>query len=619
MKILQSSIKLQILIAYAMLAIPLLLLGYSSFSSHKTFSYVIAKTVEQDKVLSLTAALQRDIMDLQRNVLIYKDTASLSSVNNSEQLYKRIESAISALKESEILQIQDSSILRMAEHLHDYKSSFDIVVKNRSEKEALITHFIEDSSPNLLKTTDNTQTEIHLKTQLLKNIHIAKNSALSYFVTSNHRHTQSFKLAISDLESQGASYKSLLAGVTDYKKSFLKIVSMQRNYTYLINVVMAGSAREILHFADELTQYAHDHTVIMQNQASQKIASKNTVFFILSALSLLMVLTTPWYFSRLITQPIQRITQVFNDLAENKSVKKIPGLERHDEIGLLARAADVFKAKNEQTYQLLQQAKRSVTIQQTLNTELAEAKAYAEKSLSVKSDFLANMSHELRTPLNSVIGYTVRLLKNAQTFSDRQISSLNAIERNGKHLLAMINDILDLSKIEANKLEMRFEPVNIYSLCDDVVDQMQSYSEEQGVRLLYAHPDNAEHIITTDPIRLSQILINLISNGLKYTEQGSVTLSIDTPVTSQSLILNIHDTGIGISEENIQRLFDRFEQFDIDTRYKIGHGTGLGMAIVENVARLLHAKVSVKSELGKGSQFSVELPIAPPQTTDEPH
>lgn len=612
MKLFKSSIKLQILIAYAMLAIPLLLLGYSSFNTHQTFSKSMQQTIEQDKVLSLTAALQRDVMDLQRNVLIYKDTASSHSVNNSEQLYSQISHTINALKDNPLLAIQSDKIIRMAEHLNDYKSSFDIVVKNRAEKEGLIESFIDSQSQKINASLLSADTQTSQEAERLQHINAAQKNALSYFITSNHKYAQAFKESVNVLENKVSDNEAPYNHVIQYKKSFLKIVTVQRNYTYLINVVMAGSAREILYFADELTQHAQEHTNIIRNTVTQDIKSQSTVFFILSALSLLMAIMTPWYFLSLIIKPIHSITQVFKDLSESKAVDKIPGLERNDEIGLLARAADVFKSTNEQTYQLLQQAKLSVAIQQKLNKELEEAKAHAEKSLSVKSDFLANMSHELRTPLNSVIGYTVRLLKNAQTFTPRQVSSLSAIERNGKHLLAMINDILDLSKIEANKLEVRFEPVDIYSLCEDVVDQMQSYSEEQGIALIYSPPENGEQMITTDPIRLSQILMNLISNGLKYTEQGTVTLSIDAPAQAQSITLHIRDTGIGISEENLKRLFQRFEQFDSETRYKIGHGTGLGMAIVENVARLLHAKVHVSSELGKGSLFSVELPIQQP-------
>ena len=229
------------------------------------------------------------------------------------------------------------------------------------------------------------------------------------------------------------------------------------------------------------------------------------------------------------------------------------------------------------------------------------------KLTKLKSDFLANMSHELRTPLNSVIGYTVRLLKKSENYDARQISSLNAIERNGKHLLAMINDILDLSKIEANKLELRFEKFVLHNLCENVIDQLQTNYLDKNLEFSFDFMLTKNTEITSDPLRLSQVLINLISNSIKYTEQGWVKLSVER--NGNTVVFIIADSGIGIKDEDMKKLFNRFEQFDSDTRFNIGHGTGLGLAIVDNLTRLLGAQISAKSEYTVGSEFTVVLPI----------
>lgn len=594
-----------------MLAIPLLLLGYSNVSSHTAFKTTIDTTIEDDAALSLTAQLQRDIMDLQRNVLIYKDSASKSAEKSSHKLYDSIVTTINDLKKLRLLASKTDEISRMEEHLNDYKNSFDIVIKSRELKERLIIDFttkLQEEMDNLTNNSSLNPSEILKITKNINNVH---QGATSFFITNNHQHINTFNGAIRELESQLKNSPKLLSKVEAYKKSFMKTVNVQRNYIYLINVVMTGSAREILYSSDKLTQSIQVHTNDYLTDVSRDINSENRLFFALSIASLIMAVIAPWYFLSLVIRPIQNITEVLKKLTKGDEVDTIPGLERSDEIGLLANAANVFKAKNELTSALLHEAEQFVVIQQGLNHDLSEAKSLAEKSLAVKSDFLANMSHELRTPLNAIIGYTVRLLKNAQTFSERQVSSLRAVERNGKHLLAMINDILDLSKIEANKLEMRFEEVELYQLCHDVVDQMRTYSDEQGVSLIYAPPENLEQWLVTDPTRLSQILINLLSNGLKYTEQGSVTLTISPAVSSQWVELTIRDTGIGISEQDIERLFQRFEQFDSETRNKVGQGTGLGMAIVENVARLLKAQIEVKSELGTGTEITVKIPLNP--------
>ncbi len=612
-----SSIKFQILAAFSMLAIPLLMLAYFIFATHETFTRTLGNAFAREEVLSLTASLQRDVVDLQRNVLIYKNAVSSGSVKNVEYLYSHLKQSIENLRAGNLLKIYgDSDALNgISHHLSEYKANFDIVVDYREQRSRLVEAHMAESFSALLALIEEAKLPKSLHSTANALLIAANKNSLAYLATGDFKFIELFKSEtkltrdqLLEQTNNSADAMRLSRAIEDYEKDFLRIVNLTRSYIYLINVVMAGSAQEIIYYADYLAKLAKESAAVEQQATNNELMRWRTLIILLSGFGLAVAIFVPIYFFRLITKPIESITGVFNDLAAGKKVNEIPGRTREDEIGLLAQAANVFKAKNEQTQKLLQEAENSVQIQQRLNRELGDAKTRAEKALSVKSDFLANMSHELRTPLNSVIGYTVRLLKKAGEFNERQLSALNAIERNGRHLLAMINDILDLSKIEADKLEMNVQMVDVYTLCLDAVEQMSPYSEEKHLLLIFP-PEPTSCSIETDPVRLTQILINLLSNAIKYTEEGWVKLEMAVNQEGECVTITVSDSGIGIEQEDMGRLFKRFEQLGPDTRFKIGNGTGLGLAIVAKLCRLMNAKVQVESEFGLGSCFSVTLPF----------
>ncbi len=611
-----TSIKFQILAAFSLLALPVVMLAYFTFESHTTYNQTIRASFVQQDVISLASSLQRDVIDLQRNVLIYKSSASAGSVRRVTLLDQRLKERIKALNDTDLGEAVEEQLESIAQHLSDYKTNFDVVVEYRQQRENLVSSYIGQESDAMADLIRRASVSQGLSADDLTLVFSARNNALSYLETSDSLYVDAFKKDLSSIREHVTRLRvsedkesEFVGAINQYEKTFLRIVSLTRNYIYLINVVMAGSAREILYNAENLVEKMESAADEIQKKALDQLESRRVFMAVFSVFCLVLVFFVPIYFFRLITKPIANITRVFNNLSYGKEVAEIPGKERSDEIGLLARAADVFKAKNEQTHLLLVAAEKSVDIQQSLNEELTHEKIRAEKALSVKTDFLANMSHELRTPLNSVIGYTVRLLKTPEDYTGRQLQALKTIERNGRHLLAMINDVLDFSKIEAQKLEMNFQQENLYQVCADVIQQMKADSEEKHLQLRYAHNDTP-FMIETDSVRLMQVLTNLVSNAIKYTETGSVVLAVEIDQVLSCARLSVTDTGLGIAEEDRVRLFKRFEQFDSNTKFKIGHGTGLGLAIVANVTRLLGAEITVKSELGVGSCFTVTVPFA---------
>lgn len=243
------------------------------------------------------------------------------------------------------------------------------------------------------------------------------------------------------------------------------------------------------------------------------------------------------------------------------------------------------------------------------NNELKEARDEAQQANEAKSNFIANMSHELRTPMNAIIGYAEMWLEEADEVGvEPELGQdLGKIHRAGKQLLELLNDVLDMSKIEAGKIELSLQHVELAPLLSEIEPTIEPLARKNDNQFVIEYQPDVVGVIYADPVRLRQILINLLGNACKFTEGGEVHLEVTEATEQAGVLFHVSDTGIGLTQEQIEQLFKRFSQAEKQTAHQYG-GTGLGLSISQRFCQLMGGEITVKSTPGEGTCFTVFLP-----------
>jgi signal transduction histidine kinase/CheY-like chemotaxis protein len=309
-------------------------------------------------------------------------------------------------------------------------------------------------------------------------------------------------------------------------------------------------------------------------------------------------------------KPIRKLAVKLDELSAGDFNSKVT-VRRRDEIGLLADSFNKMVENLRNSTTSIKKLNAEIERRKATERELKEARETAENSNLAKSEFLDNMSHELRTPLNGILGFS-QLLETTE-LNDRQQDFVATIVQCGKTLLDIISDILDLSKIEAGKLEISPQKTKLITILKQSADIVRYKALEKGIALVENISGQLPKMVEVDDIRLKQILLNLLSNAVKFTDEGSVSLTVNSRKLDQAskrmlLHFSVKDTGIGIKKENLSKIFDKFHQENLSTTKQYG-GTGLGLAISNQLLEKMGSQLKVSSQKGVGSEFSFELDL----------
>lgn len=617
-----SSIRIQLITVLMALIALILAQGYVARENQATLTTGVSSATKTIIDVSLVKELERDVVDLQRNVLIFKENASKSAFTRFGRLMVSIDSKLDKLAENYNYnqRAEDDFVLdRMREHLTAYEENFVQVVDARGERDSLVVNgtlsdiaLIED----LFSATSNNgliNTEYVDRARVL--LLNAENAMLKYLSKPDMNYISSFNQSIDALKAlplfnRPSVQEQMESLTTKAKADFFKLTQITQSNLFLVNVVMAGSANEFLYLSGELASQvtANSEMTTQRTYALAKSTQQNGELF--SLFAILLAVVAALFSTKRILGPIHSITEVFKKLSDGVEVSNIPGSSRQDEIGKLAKSALVFSDKNRQTENLLSETQRMNVQLESLNKELIESKIKAEQATASKSIFLANMSHEIRTPMNGIIGLIE--LAQQQDLSPTVRGYIDKAAYSGQILLSVINDILDFSKIEAGKLKIEEVSFSLHSLFDNLIAVIALRAKEKNLSVHFTVQPSLPPQVIGDPLRIAQIIMNIGNNAVKFTEQGRIDIEFEGKMNSKgntlSLTMRITDSGIGMNEEQLARVFKPFTQADGSTNRKYG-GTGLGLAIVNQLTELMAGRLHATSILGKGSMFEVTLPL----------
>jgi signal transduction histidine kinase len=388
---------------------------------------------------------------------------------------------------------------------------------------------------------------------------------------------------------------SAVANISDFltihRGVATKILDGRATGTIAVSTLMAHY-QQLQSYIVELAARSLETAQTLQAETAEYIKSfsRHLIFWSIAIVAVSVTLTT--YVGRAISIPISNLISILSLIAAGKLSVAIPGMQRRDEIGAMARAVNVF----------------ALVTKELRNREqsLMEARALAETANQLKSQFLANMSHELRTPLAAILGYA-ELLKEGTygILPEKSKPIIGRIQSNGTHLLGLINTVLDLSKIEAGQFSLNLSEYGLDSMVENVRVATESLAQGKQLTLKTDVARELPHGVG-DEQRLTQVLLNLVGNAIKFTDVGEVRIAAG--VNGDRFTVAVTDTGPGIPANELHKIFEEFHQVDNSNTKRKG-GTGLGLAIAKQIVEMHGGRIWVESSLGKGSTFRIELPV----------
>lgn len=552
--------------------------------------------------------INKDIVDLQRNVSVFGQSGNAAILEKMKETHISIQQRLDVVKRNIVDPLVNEPINDMQLLVNRYGENLEVVQSLYEAKDVLIAKALPDTfiqGESLIqsliqqaKGTDKTTASLAL------NAWYQMNQSANLFLTQRQfKQRRAVNAAIAQMRSTVGTFSdaftrehkteldTLLQLGSKYQLEFGQGVQANRNYLSLVNVVMAGDAVEFTIQANKLRERSLDLLAKIKLQGEQAVSVTQLLIQLSVVVGLTLFIIFGLFFHLHITRAIKRLTESFQSFRTGNLTAPIHDTHRLDEIGLLAGAAQRFRAVSE---------------------DLLDAKKQAENTSKIKSEFLANMSHEIRTPMNGILGMVGLLSKTKLAAEQKEM--LDIIDSSGKSLLVILNDILDFSKIDSGKIRLEHAPFDLFKMLIELNHLFKPLATERGIDFSVPRLDSLnQQYFVGDVTRIKQVLINLLSNAVKFTSQGSVSLEvIQHDLNEEYQEINVSfaviDTGIGIEPDQLNSLFDAFSQADSSITRRFG-GTGLGLSISNKLLLLMGASLEVDSAPGEGSRFSFELTL----------
>ena len=540
--------------------------------------------------------INKEIFEIQRDISVYSMTGSDAVFGKINETFKDVKARISALEGANSSIEEETYIKKLSVLTERIGGNLEVLAplyKSRSEMIDVVLEDIYQSAVIHLNALSDHSVNPEVKLEVLEvsnSWHTLHRSAWLFLTKKDYSKKQQVysllqQISLYNRNLSGEDFENLNTLLTSYKTSFAKAVQVNRNYLNLVNVVMAGDANEFGELSNILRELSLERLKSIKEVGDESILTTKSILNLLSLAIVLYLLVLAWFFHVHITKAIARLTGSFSRFLNSDLSAPIHHTKRTDGIGVLAQAASRFR---------------------DMSIDLEKEKKAAEHTSKVKSEFLANMSHEIRTPMNGVLGMAAQLQET--DLSEKQKEMLDVITSSGQSLLVVINDILDLSKIEANKIDLEKQPIDLEKMFRTLEFFFKKQAVDKGVKLSFEVPDQRV-VFLGDETRLKQVLINILGNAIKFTDNGEVVVNAKAVIEANkkvSLLFSITDTGIGIETEYLDRLFDAFSQADTSITRKFG-GTGLGLTITSKLLKLMGSELKVDSQVGCGSKFYFEM------------
>jgi signal transduction histidine kinase len=617
------SIGYKITLGFGVLLFFTLLIVLTNLGLNRSQSALRARVSDSQREVQLAAQLQAEVLDIGQ--LLWRFFAAYVGAGRAaaDPVYQNSVQRVSTALELTAAIRQETALTSNPARQRDEQAAIDALEAGITAFQTSFQHVAVDIadmrgygeaglSSDLLAAV----AEIKAAAAATRNFDVAQAanelelSTLAYARIPSENAATSFRTALDNLsrlieasDLPPADKTALQALVRDATAKFLAVAFQDLAVLNEVNTMIAT--------VDGLKIQAADFIASEQNELTAELDTLETrqqrallIQLALGAFGTLAALGMVISVVRSVSQPVAALTEAAQKIAEGSYDQQIT-VRSQDEVGQLAAAFNnMARAIIDHQQDLRQQAATLAAANQDLET----ARQQALDANRLKSAFLATMSHELRTPLNAIIGYSQIILAGmAGTLTEKQFGFMDRIFANSEALLRLIDDILDLSKIEAGRMELFPQPMEIAGWLRKVQDQVLPQAKSKGLVLEADVDPYMPPVIVADPDRLQQIALNLLSNAIKFTSAGTVRLSL-MPVADGFWELAVSDTGIGIASHAQELIFEPFRQADDTSRREYG-GTGLGLSIVRQLTAMMGGTIRVKSQPGEGSTFTLRLPL----------